>query len=327
MKPRIDILRDGSEILKPIMNKHGFSFSIDGEGSSSGGNFAFGSWIKKDRKLEYHFRFSLGLVEYSLSTKTIEHEFFLWALSGEKHKAKYPGSSEDPLDGFRRLLDDLNQFCAVFLTGSDLELTYAIRKAEDLKDYWEALSPLKKMEVSVNSENMAVITCPKCNTPKSVDMSKYIAIDGLIRFTTSCKCGHSWNATLDKRDKLRKKTNLSGSYTILTPGKEGLKGVMNILDISRSGLKTKINRMRLKVKDHDFSLEAGKSTFGYKIQASSDDLDVDDIILVEFQLDNVKRSRISRKAVIRWVNLPYIGVEFTSKPILDSDLGYYMMSK
>jgi hypothetical protein len=327
MTPRIDILRDGSEILKPVMNRHGFSFSIDGEGSSSGGNFAFGSWIKKDRKLEYSFPFSLGLVEFSLSTKAIEHEFFLWALSGEKHKAKYPGPSEDPLDGFRRLLDDLNQFCAVFLTGSDLELTYAIRKAEVLKDYWESLNPFKRMEVSVNSENIAVITCPKCNTSKPADMSKYIAIDGLIRFTTSCKCGHSWNAILDKRDKLRKKTNLSGSYTTLTPGKEGMKGVMNILDISRSGIKAKINRMRLKVKDHDLSLGAKEPTFDYEIQDSSDDLDVDDIILVDFELDNVKRSRVSREAVIRWVDLPYVGVEFTSTPILDADLGYYMMSK
>lgn len=147
MKPRINILCEGSEILKPIMNKHGFAFSIDGEGSSSGGNFVLGSWTKKDRKLEYHFRFSLGLVEYSLGSKKIEHEFFLWALTGEKHKAKYPDSSEDPIDGFRRLLDDRNQFCGVFLTGSDLELTKAIQKAEDLKAYWESLSPFKRMEI------------------------------------------------------------------------------------------------------------------------------------------------------------------------------------
>ena len=160
----------------------------------------------------------------------------------------------------------------------------------------------ESMEVFANSEDVAVITCPKC------------------------KCGDSWKAVLDKRDKLRKNTNLSGSYTNLTPGKEGHKGVMNVLDISRSGLKTKISRLRLKVKDHDISGGAGKSTFDYKIQASSDDLDVDDIILVEFHLNNVKRSRISRKAVIRWVDLPYIGAEFTSIPILDADLGYYMMN-
>jgi hypothetical protein len=184
----------------------------------------------------------------------------------------------------------------------------------------------ERMKVFVNSEDVAVITCPKCNRSKSVDMSKYNTVAGLIRFTARCKYGHSVKAILEKRDKLRKKTNLSGSYTNLTSGKEGHKGVMTVLDISRSGVKTKISRLRLKVKDHDISGGAGKSTFDYKIQASSDDLDVDDIILVEFHLNNAKRSRIHRKAVIRWENLPYIGAEFTSIPILDADLGYYMMS-
>ena len=147
MKQKTDILHVGSKILKPIMIKNGFSFSVDGEGESSGGNFAYGSWRKSDRKLEYHFRFSLGLVEYSLGTSTIEHEFFMWALTGEKHKAKYPGSSKDPFDGFRRLLDDLKNYGTVFLNGSDLDLRKDIRKAAQLKGYWESLSPLKRMEI------------------------------------------------------------------------------------------------------------------------------------------------------------------------------------
>ncbi|WP_054029602.1 hypothetical protein [Desulfatitalea tepidiphila] len=147
MKSKSEILSDGTEILKPLMVKNGFQFFVEGKGQSSGGNFAFGSWKKEDRKLEYHFRFSLGLVEYSLCEKSIGHEFFLWALTGQKRIAKYPGSSEDPLDGFRRLFDDLNQYCAVFLSGSDSELEKALQKAEKLKKYWESLSPFKKMEI------------------------------------------------------------------------------------------------------------------------------------------------------------------------------------
>ena len=147
MKSKSEILFDGSEILKPLMIKNGFQFSVDGKGQSSGGNFAFGSWTKNDRKLEYHFRHSLGLVEYSLGAKSIAHEFFLWALTGEKRKAKYPGSSEDPLDGFRRLFNDLIQFCVAFLSGSDTELQKAIQEAEKLKEYWESLSPFKRMEI------------------------------------------------------------------------------------------------------------------------------------------------------------------------------------
>ena len=147
MKSKSEILIEGSEILKPLMSQNGFQFSIDGDGQSSGGQFAFGTWTKKDRKLEYHFRFSLGLVEYSLGNKKTEHEFFLWALTGEKRKAKYPGSSEDPLNGFSRLLDDLNNYCSIFLNGTDSEFKKTIEKAEELKVYWESLSPLKRMEI------------------------------------------------------------------------------------------------------------------------------------------------------------------------------------
>lgn len=182
-------------------------------------------------------------------------------------------------------------------------------------------------EVSVNSKNVAVIKCPKCDTSKPVDMSKHIAIDVVIRFKARCKCGYSYKVILNKRDKLRKKTNLPGFYTNLSPGKEGQKVQMTVLDVSRSGLKSKLNQMRLQIKDHDFSSRTvEKVTFALKIQTSSDDLNVGDIISVEFQLDNAKRSMVSKEVVIRWIDRPYIGVEFTSIPKFDADLGFYTMS-
>ncbi len=186
----------------------------------------------------------------------------------------------------------------------------------------------KIKEVSAKSENVAVIKCPKCDTSRTVDMSKHIAIDDVIRFTARCKCGYSYKVVLNKRDKFRKKTNLYGSYTNLSSGKEGQKGQMEVLDVSRSGIKIKkINQMRLKIEDHDLSSRtAGKAAFALKILNSSDDLNVGDIILVEFQLDNAKRSMVSKEVVIRWIDKPYIGIEFTSIPEFDADLGFYMMS-
>lgn len=181
-------------------------------------------------------------------------------------------------------------------------------------------------EISANRENMAVINCPKCDTSQTVDMSKYIAIDDVIRFTARCKCGYSYKAVLNKREKLRKKTNLYGFYTNLSSGKEGQQGQMIVVDVSRSGIKTKVNQMRLIIKDHDFySRTAGKNTPAPKKLTSSDDLNVGDKILVEFQLDNAKRSMVSKEVVIRWIDMPYIGVEFTSIPEFDADLGFYMM--
>ena len=182
-------------------------------------------------------------------------------------------------------------------------------------------------EVSVNSDNVAVVKCPECDMSKTVDMSKYVANDDVIRFTARCKCGHSYKAVLNKRDKLRKKTNLSGAYTNLSPGKEGQKGQITVLDVSRSGLKTKVSQMRLKIKDHNFSSRAaGEATFAHKIQTSSQDLHLGDILMVEFQLDNPKRSMIRKEVIIRWIDMPYIGVEFTTIPKFDAELGYYMMS-
>ncbi len=158
-------------------------------------------------------------------------------------------------------------------------------------------------DVSAKSNNVAVIKCPKCDTSKPVDMSEHIASDGVVRFKARCKCGYSYRVVLNKRDKFRKKTNLSGSYTNLSHGKEGQKVQMTVLDVSRSGLKSKINQMRLQINDN-----------------------VGDIISVEFQLDDAKRSMVSKEVVIRWIDRPYIGVEFTSIPKLEADLGFYMMS-
>jgi len=46
-------------------------------------------------------------------------------------------------------------------------------------------------EVTLNKENMADIRCSKCLKNRSVDMSKYMAMDRSIRFKAKCSCGHS----------------------------------------------------------------------------------------------------------------------------------------
>ena len=79
--------------------------------------------------------------------------------------------------------------------------------------------------VTVNSENVAVISCPECSKSTSVDMSKYMGIEQVIRFNAKCECGHSYIVVICKRDKIRKKANLSGAYTNLSPGKEEQKGM------------------------------------------------------------------------------------------------------
>lgn len=147
MRTRTDILAEGADILAPLMIENGFSFSIDAEGHSSGGDFAQGAWRKGNRKLELHFRFSLGLVGYYVGEAGVGHEGYVWAVTGKRRAGRYPGSSTEPLDAFRHLKDDIEEHCSVFLRGTDQELIEIIKKAHDLYRWWQSLPPLKRLEV------------------------------------------------------------------------------------------------------------------------------------------------------------------------------------
>jgi hypothetical protein len=67
-------LRRGLEILDPTMRANGFAFSQEVSGRGSGGNYARGSYIKGDRRLELHYRFSLRLVTYHIGGDALRHE-------------------------------------------------------------------------------------------------------------------------------------------------------------------------------------------------------------------------------------------------------------
>ena len=181
-------------------------------------------------------------------------------------------------------------------------------------------------EVSLINENIAKIKCPKCHKSKSVDMSKYMTMDRVIIFKAKCICGHSYTVVLNRRDKFRKTTDFFGVYTNLSSGKEGQKGQMFVLDVSRSGLRLEISHVQLKMKDHDISVITGKqATFEHKIQKPVDEINIGDKLLVEFRLDDTKKTLIKKEVIIRWMKMPYIGVEFNSQSLYDGSLGLYMM--
>jgi hypothetical protein len=75
-----EILRQGRSTLDPVLYAHDFSFKDGGSGVGSGGRYAFGSYVNKDRRLELHFRFSLGLVTYHFGKNSLDHESYMRAL-------------------------------------------------------------------------------------------------------------------------------------------------------------------------------------------------------------------------------------------------------
>jgi len=114
-----EILRQGSELLMPEFAKYGFVFVRLGRGESSGGRFASVEFRKGDRSFEFHFRSSLGTVSYHFGSESISHEEYMCSVLGKPNLSRYPGFSNDPLDAFRHLRDDLQNHCVKFLEGTN----------------------------------------------------------------------------------------------------------------------------------------------------------------------------------------------------------------
>ena len=101
-----EILLAGSVILEPMLSPHGFRFEFRDVGKGPGGFFAWGEFIHCDRRLELHYRFSLGLVTYHALGKKVSHEAYMREL-GQWGNNRYPGFSFGYLDAFHDLAHDL----------------------------------------------------------------------------------------------------------------------------------------------------------------------------------------------------------------------------
>ncbi len=106
----------GAEILASALLPHGFIFKLETEGKGSGGFFASGAYCKGNRRLELHFRYSLGMVTYHIGPDSLDHETYM-RLLGVYGQNQYPGFSSDPLQSFHHLSADIEQYCEAFTKG------------------------------------------------------------------------------------------------------------------------------------------------------------------------------------------------------------------
>lgn len=118
----------GSDLLQPLLMGHGFTYKTLDTGNSSGGQFAAGEFRRGTRRLELHFRFSLGLVSYHLDSLSMSHQEYMCSVLGKPNASHYPGFSSDPMDAFRDLQFDIEAHCCDFLEGTDDQL---LRRFED----------------------------------------------------------------------------------------------------------------------------------------------------------------------------------------------------
>jgi hypothetical protein len=124
-----ECLDAGRKILRPVFLTHLFVYVDSSMGSSSGGAFAVGAYVRWRRRFEFHFRRSLGLVTYRIGTVSLSHDDYMWALLGSHGGNRYPNFSDDPLQQFRDLRYDLENYCKDFLGGSGREFLDCARRA------------------------------------------------------------------------------------------------------------------------------------------------------------------------------------------------------
>jgi hypothetical protein len=175
----------------------------------------------------------------------------------------------------------------------------------------------------IDQNNKATIVCPGCGRSKVIDASKYTGADGPVKIKLKFTCrycaekqkksnsagnnaspGHTQPTqtriiTLERRKFYRKKVNLRGTFT----DQRGKKGDMLIIDLSRTGLKFKI--------EFPWPLEVGQNIF------------------LAFHLDNPTRTLVTKDAHIKKIQDLLVSVAFDSvNSFKESDkaIGFYLMN-
>lgn len=148
-------------------------------------------------------------------------------------------------------------------------------------------------KIFLTKSGKAGISCPECGKTKLMDIEKFSHRDKEVRLKITCKCSHIFSATLERRKNVRKQVILIG---VLIAGKKKYSIVIN--DISRPGLKIRTEKIL--------------------------DLNLNDIVSIEFTLDDAGKSRISKEVVIKKIDQQYINVEFLSQEHYDK-FGLYLL--
>jgi hypothetical protein len=117
---RFEVFGEGVQVLRPLMSSHGFEFggeyghqyySIVGRGEE----VVRGEFSRGNRRLELEVWYSLGPVNYRIGDLWLTHESYLRALGVPAGLNAYPAFSDDPVEGFRHLKLDLENFASEFL--------------------------------------------------------------------------------------------------------------------------------------------------------------------------------------------------------------------
>ncbi|MFW5930130.1 MAG: PilZ domain-containing protein [Desulfosalsimonas sp.] len=155
----------------------------------------------------------------------------------------------------------------------------------------------------ITSENKATITCPACKRSVTKDVSKFRDADKFIKLKAHCPCGHSYTVFLERRQQYRKSVELRGTYKNRFPDgstkSSGHWGTMTVVDISRTGIRMKLNVTP--------TFKPG------------------DRISVEFRLDDANKSLIKRDVTVQNIKGSYVGATYAMAQSYDNIIGFYLL--
>lgn len=149
-------------------------------------------------------------------------------------------------------------------------------------------------KIYVADDGRATITCPHCGLTRQARVDQYRGRKHTIK--VNCSCDLSFPVSLEFRRTYRKKTDLKGTYRILSG--DGGGGQVAIRDLSRNGIGFTVSGIH--------SIRIGQR------------------VLIDFTLDNRKQSRLQKEAVVRSVDNNLIGCEFNNQQAFEKDLGFYL---
>ena len=160
------------------------------------------------------------------------------------------------------------------------------------------MTKAKPAKTYVRPDNTAVITCPYCGTQKTVPVDSYRGSKSSLKI--KCGCKNIFTVNLEFRKKIRKRTNLRGTYN--NHSQRGHRGNIVIKNISVSGL--------------EFS------------SMDVHNIKVEDELTIEFSLDNEQRSEIIKDVIVKDVRKNSVGCEFekSGEFAFDGPLGFYVMA-
>lgn len=145
----------------------------------------------------------------------------------------------------------------------------------------------------VTKNGKANFLCPACGRSKHMDVSKYGDIKKEVRLKCTCACKHVFSVTLERRRHVRKAVNLKGNISF---GK--LSQPVRIVDVSRLGLKIRAENELV--------------------------FTVEDKVIVDFVLDDVHHSKVSKEMIVKIIHGKEAGLKFTSGDHYDK-FGNYIL--